>query len=487
MALSNSLASQFAKLVSEPVENPAATTTVTGTAKEYAGGIYVQLDGSDQLTPIASSTVGMKDGDRVTVQIKNHSATVTGNATDPSANSSTTDSIQGDINVINNKIGEFDTVVANMVTTDELEAQTARIDTLVADNVTIKEQLTATSASIGELEADNVTINETLTAHAADIEQLHADMLTADVADLKYATIENLEATNADIHNLEVDYGDFKDLATDKFTATDAQINDLQTNKLSAAQADILYANIDFANIGDAAIENFFSKSGMIEDLVVSSGTVTGELVGVTIKGDLIEGGTVVADKLVILGDDGLYYKLNTNGESVSSEQTEYNSLNGSVITAKSVTAEKISVNDLVAFDATIGGFKITDDSIYSGVKESIDNTTRGIYMNDDGEFSIGNAQDYLRFFKDDDGVYKLEISASYINMETFEPHVGATNLIRESKNLTFDGYILTGSLVDDGKGNVTVRGVTLTDDGNGNVTISNVSLTDDGSGNVTM
>lgn len=53
-------------------------------------------------------------------------------------------------------------------------------------------------------------------------------------------------------------------------------------------------------------------------------------------------------------GNDGLYYKLNTDGNTVSSEQTAYNSINGSIITAKSIAAEKIAVNDLVAFGATI-------------------------------------------------------------------------------------------------------------------------------------
>ena len=133
----------------------------------------------------------------------------------------------------------------------------------------------------------------------------------------------------------------------------------------------------------------------MIGDLVVGDGTVTGTLVGVTIHGDLIEGGTIVADKLVIKGADGLYYKLNTDGETVSSEQTEYNSLNGKVIIAKSITAEKIAVDDLVAFEATLGGFKITESSIYSGVKETANNTTRGIYMDDRGQFSIGDANNF--------------------------------------------------------------------------------------------
>lgn len=428
MALSNSLASQFAKIISQPVEQKQTETTVTGTAVEYAGKIYVQLDGSDQLTPIASSTVGMKDGDRVTVQIKNHSATATGNTTDPAASSDKVDSVVNDMQEVSDQITEFEIAIGDKVSVEELEAESARIDNLISENVTIKEQLTANSADIRDLEADNVTINEKLTAAEADIDRLDATVITADVADLKYATIESLEATNADIHNLEADYGDFKQLTTDDLAAMNASITNLDAEKLDAEQAEILYANIDFANIGDAAIENFFSKSGMIEDLVVSSGTVTGELVGVTIKGDLIEGGTVVADKLVILGDDGLYYKLNTNGETVSSEQTEYNSLSGTIITAKSITAEKISVNDLVAFGATIGGYHITDDSLYSGVKSSATNTTRGVFMNDDGEFAVGDANNFVKFFKDTDGQYKLAISASQISM-------GGTHSLEDAVN----------------------------------------------------
>ena len=88
----------------------------------------------------------------------------------------------------------------------------------------------------------------------------------------------------------------------------------------------------------------------MIKNVVVGDQTITGELVGVTIKGDLIEGNTIKADKLVIKGEDGLYYKLNTNGSGVTSEQTDYNSLNGTVIQAKSITADKVAVTDLVSF-----------------------------------------------------------------------------------------------------------------------------------------
>ena len=416
MELSKDQLMQFAKVVNEDTKPVKNGITVEGTAVLYGGKIYVRLDGSDQLTPVISSTAGMKDGDRVTVMIKDHSATVTGNVSSPSAGKQDVDDAKTEIG---NKITELEVVIADKVSVKEFDAEKARIDSLTADNVVIKDKLTATDAEIKDLKATNVTINGQLTANKAEIDDLKVNKLDASVADLKFATIENLNATNADIHNLNVDYGEFKKLTAGDIQAHEAEINKLTTEKLSATEADLKYANIDFANIGEAAIKKLFSDSGIIKDLVVSQGHITGELVGVTIKGDLIEGGTVKADKLVVKGTDGLYYKLNTDGEKVSAQQTEYNSLNGSIITAKSVTAEKVNVDDLVAFGATIGGFHIDNHALYSGVKSSIDNTTRGTFMNDDGEFAIGDQSNYLKFYRDTDGTYKLAISAKEIKMSS--------------------------------------------------------------------
>ena len=173
------------------------------------------------------------------------------------------------------------------------------------------------------------------------------------------------------------------------------------------------YANIDFANVGVAEIGEFLSKSGIIGDLVVSDSRVTGTLVGVTIKGDLIEGGTIVADKLIIQGEDGLYYRLNTDGETIETEQTEYNSINGAIIVAQSITASKIAVDDLVAFDATIGGFVITDTAIRSYAKDDVGNTTRGIYLDNDGQIAFGDGSNFIKFFTDQNGDYQLAISAN--------------------------------------------------------------------------
>lgn len=413
----NNLATTFAKIIKEDA-TATKDSTVYGTAVEFNGKMYVKLDGSERMTPIETTT-SIKEGDRVTVLIKAHSATVTGNVTDPSTSKSDKKDTDDKIKDLSSKVSEFGTIVAGKVSTEQLQAAEGRITNLESDNVKVKNELKAQSASITDLDVKKASIDD-LKATNASIDNLKANMLTTDTLDAKYATIKNLEATDATIHNLSADYGDFKKATVDDLKARKAEIDDLSTKKLNATDAELKYANIDFSNIGVAAIEQFYATSGIIKDLVIGDQTVTGEIVGVTIKGDLIEGNTIVADKLVMKGDDGLFYKLNISAANgVDAEQTSYNSINGSIITAKSITATQISVKDLVAFDATIAGFHIKDTAIYSTGKESVTSTVRGIYLGKDGQLGFGDGNNYIKFYVDTDGKYKLGISAESLTFAT--------------------------------------------------------------------
>lgn len=361
MQLSADLVSKFVKATKDTKTQDG--TTMYGTVVMQNGTPYVRLDGSEILTPV-TSMADVHSLERVMVLVKDHTATIMGNISSPSARSD-------DVKVLTE-------VVADKASIGDLKTINADIENLKADNVEISDKLTATEADIKDLEADNVTINEKLTANNASIKELEVD--------------------NVSIH--------------EKLTANDATIEELQTGKLDAKLAAIKYAQIDFANIGKAALEQFFAKSGLIENVVVGDQQITGTLVGVTILGDSIKGGTVIADKLVIKGEDGLYYKLNTDGNTVEKEQTDYNSLDGGVIRAKSITATKIAVNDLVAFGATIGGWHIADGGLYSGAKESMGNTSRGTYLGSDGQLNIGDSDNFIMFYVDNKGESHLVISA---------------------------------------------------------------------------
>ena len=389
MELSNNLVSQFVKATKDS-EKKNAESTVYGTTVLYNDRMYVKLDGSDQLTPITKTT-NVKENERVTVRIKDHTATVTGNITSPSART-------GDVEDMGDAILlQVDELYADKAVIGELEADIAEIEKLVADSIT----------------------TEKLEAELAEIEKLIAGSITTDELEAELAYIDTIYARKAEIESL-----------------------------------DAKYANIDFANVTEADIDKLLARSAIIEEVTSSDGTFTRNLTAVTINGDLIEASTIKVDKLIVKGTDGKYYALNTDFSGITGvEPVEEDAIHGSILIAKSITADKVSVTDLVAFNATIGGFNITTKSLYSGVKESADNTTRGVYLDKDGQMSVGDSNNFLRYYKDDNGDYHLGISASSLVFsasgktveqtidEATDLEIGARNLIRNSKSLVFADY----------------------------------------------
>ena len=463
MALSNDLISQFVKATQDKQQTNKESTAY-GTIVVSDGTEYVKLDGSDLLTPISSTTV-VHDGDRVIVTIKNHTAVVTGDLTNPSASDKDVQNIDKEVKEIGTQVSQFEQVVADKVTTEQLQTQIARIDELVTETAKIEtletkvakiDDLEADVAKIDDLEADvakidtleadiatfkntttenldavNATINNLDTTYAtidklnatnADIAELKTKKLDVETATATYATIKNLNSANAEINNLktnklDVTEANAKYATIENLNATNASIDSLEANIVDAETGKFKFADIDFTNISEAAVTKLFTESGIIKDLVVAEGKITGELVGVTIKGDLVEAGTLKADRLVVKGENGIYYKLNFEaGTFKDGEAVPDDGLHGSVIVAKSITAEKVAVTDLVAFGATIGGFNITNNAIYSGAKAGVASSSAGIYQDKEGQFAVGDNVNFVKFYKDQNGKYKLDISADSIS-----------------------------------------------------------------------
>lgn len=138
MALSVELISQFVKATKD-TETKKTETIVYGTVVQKVEAtdernetVFVQFDGSTLSTPVIT-TAATKNGDRVTVMIKNHTAVITGNITDPSASTKTVGNIES-------VTGETATAVTNLKTD------------LRGMNSALKE-------IIGESAADTITTN----------------------------------------------------------------------------------------------------------------------------------------------------------------------------------------------------------------------------------------------------------------------------------------------------------------------------------------
>lgn len=164
MGLSEELISQFVQVTNDTKQKKNnSESTVYGQIVEYEGNKYVRIDGSELLTPI-SATASSVDGDRVTVLIKNHTATVTGNISSPSARID-------DLTDQTDAITALGIAVSRKVDTKDLVVEQGRIDALIDENVTIKESLTVAKD---------------------DIKDLKDSKLDSDVAEATYAKIESL-------------------------------------------------------------------------------------------------------------------------------------------------------------------------------------------------------------------------------------------------------------------------------------------------------
>ena len=525
MALSQDLINQFVKLTDR--EEKPKEVTVNGTYKMINGEEYVQIDGSEIWTPV-TSTVEAETGERVKVMIKNHTATVTGNISSPSARSKSVKDLKDEVDEQGNTIKQLDNTIeqqGNSIIQIDNNIKQVNNDILQANNAinqqgniikqlgneinqqgdvinSMNNDITANSNEITAINNTIVQQNNTITQHGNTIEQQgniikqQGNEITQQGNKIEQFNNEIEQQSNAITQlnnkilqqdnviqqqgniidqqdNIITEHGNNITILNSGFSIIDGVLVGLSQaiiDELKTKHLDAEYATIDFANINMAAVEKLFTESGIIKDLVVQEGHITGELVGVTIKGDLIEGNTIAAEKLVVKGSDGLYYKLNIDGlNNVSTEQsskfvlldtkpedweTNYkdyylisgnnyvhitdnniptwqantyyklsstyeSGLDGTNIVAKSITADKVSVTDLVAFGATIGGYNITQHSIYSGGKSSVNSVSPGLYMDDSGQIAFGDNKNFIKFFKDTDNQFKLRISANEIYTST--------------------------------------------------------------------
>lgn len=434
MALSQDLIDQFVKLTNKD-EKP-TEVTVNGVYKTINNIEYVQLDGSDIWTPV-TSMVEAETGERVKVLIKNHTAIVTGNISSPAARNKSVQDLKDEVDENGNTIKQIDNTIIQQG------------NSIIQMNNEINQQNNVINQHNNTINQQNNTINQmnnTIEQHNNNIVQLNNDIVqkSNEITQINN-TIEqqnnvinqqgnainqqnNIINQQGNIINEQGNtIGIFDSnirILNSGFVIDNGVLTGLSTiivNSLETNHLDAKYANIDFSNINYAAVRKIFSESGIIKDLVVQEGKITGELIGVTIKGDLIESNTLKADRLIVRGSNGLYYKLNVDslGQATADSDPKYQrGLDGSTIIARSITADKVTVSDLVAFDATIGGFNIGTHSLYSGVKSSVNNTTRGIYLDDSGQVNIGDSNNFLKYFLDtSDNTYKLQISAGVINL----------------------------------------------------------------------
>lgn len=365
MALSNVLISEFVKVTNDDKKIHTGAT-VYGTAKEYDGAMYVQLDGSDLLTPIETTT-NIKDGERVTVTVKNHTATVGGNLSSPAARDEEVKEVDGKVEEVNGKVDEFEVIIADKVSTDELEAN---------------------YATIKKLEAEYATI-EHLEAEYATIEHLQADYATIGKLEAEYATIKHLEAEYASIDHLEAEYATIKELeaVSIKTGTLEAEVAEIDTLIFGSASGDSIHSS--FSNAVVAQISDAQIKSAMIESLVASKITA-GDIVTNNVRVVSEDGSLIIADETIQISD-GTRVRVQIGKDASDDYSINVWDADGKLMFSEGGITDNaikgaIIRNDMVSDTANISAFKLDIDSLFTAINEDGSNTIKStqIYLNDE-------------------------------------------------------------------------------------------------------
>lgn len=438
MGLSDQLISQFVRITNDTTKKK-QETTVFGTIENQNGTKYVKIDGSEILTPISSTTTA-EPGDRVMVMIKNHTATVTGNLTNPSVSSAT-------VTNIGNKITEFEIAIGGKADVEELNAQSARIDILSSDYITVKDTLTAANADIDSLKTDNVVVKDGLSAANASITKLEAENANiTGVLNAASADIDSLQADNAVIRNELV----ATNAKIDKIVTTDITAEYLEANYVQAAlleakvgefgylkveDADLAYAKIDFANVTGQVVGTEIIKDSAITDAKIAN-----------LSANKLTAGTIDASKITVS---------NLNADNIT-----VGTINGQLIGQGSVDLDKLA--EEVATSEQVTTYITKTDDELSSIKQRTENVENSLYDKVDvGELnvvkqtidsntaSIAQLVEDVELKVDGSVVTELENRTSNIeqNLNSFKVSVEETYTTKkEFDNLTFVGLNLVNN-----------------------------------------
>ena len=309
MDLSSELVVQFAKLNADK-DSDKKENLVYGTAVKYGNDMYVKMDGSDLLTPI-DTTTDIQDGERVLVTVKDHNAIVTGNLSNPSASTSTVESISGNVT-------ELSVIVADKADIKDLHATNATIENLKVNKAEI-EDLKATNAEITNLKAEFAEIDTLVSGNISSVNiqtgGITGENLNMDTVIVKDANIESVNASKVNSGILNTNMVDVQSESGNlKITDNTIQIKDTEKVRVQIGKD----ASGDYSmSVWDVSGKLMFDARGLTSD---------------AIKTEIIRNDMVATDANISGGKldiDSVISEVNQNGTvTLKSSKVQLDSLN---------------------------------------------------------------------------------------------------------------------------------------------------------------
>ena len=226
-----------------------------------------------------------------------------------------------------------------------------------------------TSAKIAEGEIKRAHIEDGAidTAKIADAAITNAKIGGAAIGT---ANIQDGAIVRAKILDGEIITAKIADLAVTSGKIADLAVTTAKIAQAAITNAQIANAAVDTAQIALGAITAALIAQGAVGTAQIADASITAAKI-ISLNADVITSGTLATERLIIRGDDGLIYEINAQASGLSVQELQdekyRNQLNGTVIVARSITAEQIAAATITAneiLSGTITGDKIAAATI---------------------------------------------------------------------------------------------------------------------------
>ena len=214
----------------------------------------------------------------------------------------------------------------------------------------------------GNIAAESITAAK-LAAGAVTAEKIAAGAITAGKIAAEAVTADEIAANAITADKIAAGSVTADKIAAGAVTAEKIEAGAIDADRIAAGAVTAEKIEAGAVNAGHIAAKTITAESGIIADgaigtAQIADGSITAAKV-VELNADVIKAGTLSAERLVIVGEDGIIYRLNAASSGLTLtelEKDEYkNYINGTVIVAKSITAAQIAAQTITGNEILAG------------------------------------------------------------------------------------------------------------------------------------
>ncbi len=226
------------------------------------------------------------------------------------------------------------------------------------------------ASALGRIFTPSGGLNAAMLQGTSDGAFLKAESITAQHLAAQAVTAEKLDAGSVTAEKIAAGEVETKHLAAQAVTAEKLAAQAVTAEKIGAGEINASHIRGKSITAGQLAAGLITADSGLIDQgaigtAQIADGSIT-EAKIVSLNADVIQSGTLHTDRLLLTGEGGVVYEINAASSGLTQselDREEYRQkIDGSVLVARSVTADQIAAQTITANELLSGA--VTTDKL---------------------------------------------------------------------------------------------------------------------------